>query len=146
MSTAGGMLTRDLYKKYLNPKLHATQKLFGRMGVAYSLLSTISCYLLKDALVLLGGLAVAFGFQMGTVNGFATSHSLQDRVTLGMVAGIVAVMLTESIGVKLFGDAFWGRWLDNALCILGMFFNLGTAIIVSAMTQMQVIEHIDRNT
>ena len=34
MSTAGGMLTRDLYKRYLNPGAsHATQKLFGRIGV-----------------------------------------------------------------------------------------------------------------
>jgi hypothetical protein len=46
-------------------------------------------------------------------------------------------MLTESIGVKLFGDALpWGRWpwtMHSAFW--GMFFNLGTAIIVSAMTQ-----------
>ena len=34
MSTAGGMLTRDLYKRYLNPEAsHTTQKLFGRLGV-----------------------------------------------------------------------------------------------------------------
>ena len=70
MSTAGRMLTRDLYKKYLNPKAsHATQKLFGRMGVKFHSLSAllVATYS-KDALVLLGGLAVAFGSNVGTVN------------------------------------------------------------------------------
>ena len=141
MSTAGGMLTRDLYKKYLNPKAsHATQKLFGRMGVAFIVFSAllVATYS-KDALVLLGGLAVAFGFQMWVplMSVCYFPFFTRQGVTLGMAAGIVAVMLTESIGVKLFGDALpWGRWpwtMHSAFW--GMFFNLGTAIIVSAMTQ-----------
>ncbi|MGZ8995497.1 MAG: sodium:solute symporter family protein, partial [Rhodospirillales bacterium] len=64
MSTAGGILTRDLYKRYLNPgATHTTQKLFGRLGVAFIVVSAllVATYS-KDALVLLGGLAVAFGF------------------------------------------------------------------------------------
>ena len=141
MSTAGGMLTRDLYKKYLNPKAsHATQKLFGRMGVAFIVFSAllVATYS-KDALVLLGGLAVAVGFQMWVplMSVCYFPFFTRQGVTLGMAAGIVAVMLTESIGVKLFGDALpWGRWpwtMHSAFW--GMFFNLGTAIIVSAMTQ-----------
>ena len=61
-----GILTRDLYKRYLNPSAtHITQKLFGRLGITF----IVICALLvatysRDALVLLGGLAVAFGFQM----------------------------------------------------------------------------------
>ena len=141
MSTAGGMLTRDLYKKYLNPKAsHATQKLFGRLGVAFIVFSAllVATYS-KDALVLLGGLAVAFGFQMWVplMSVCYFPFFTRQGVTLGMAAGIVAVMLTESIGVKLFGDALpWGRWpwtMHSAFW--GMFFNLGTALIVSAMTQ-----------
>ena len=141
MSSAGGMLTRDLYKKYLNPKAsHATQKLFGRVGVAFIVFSAllVATYS-KDALVLLGGLAVAFGFQMWVplMSVCYFPFFTRQGVTLGMAAGIVAVMLTESIGVKLFGDALpWGRWpwtMHSAFW--GMFFNLGTAIIVSAMTQ-----------
>src|SRR5210317_577910 len=66
MSTAGGMLTRDLYKRYINPEAgHATQKLFGRLGVVIICgLALFVATTSKDALVLLGGLAVAFGFQM----------------------------------------------------------------------------------
>ncbi|MAI29628.1 MAG: sodium:solute symporter [Rickettsiales bacterium] len=141
MSTAGGMLTRDLYKKYLNPKAsHATQKLFGRLGVAFIVFSAllVATYS-RDALVLLGGLAVAFGFQMWVplMSVCYFPFFTRQGVTLGMAAGIVAVMLTESIGVKLFGDVLpWGRWpwtMHSAFW--GMFFNLGTALIVSAMTQ-----------
>ncbi len=79
MSTAGGMLTRDLYKRYLNPNAsHDTQKLFGRIGVAFIVLSalTVATYS-ADALVLLGGLAVAFGFQMWPLS--AGSHGLPVR-------------------------------------------------------------------
>ena len=66
MSTCASMLTRDIYKKFFRPKMsHAEQKFFGRICVvlvvgAALLVATFS----KDALVLLGGLAVAFGFQM----------------------------------------------------------------------------------
>ena len=66
MSTAGAMLTRDLYKRYLNPTAsHVTQKLFGRLGVAFIVIGGPGGgHDSRDALVLLGGLAVAFGFQM----------------------------------------------------------------------------------
>ena len=44
---------------------HATQKLFGRLGVAFIVFSALLVATFSaDALVLLGGLAVAFGFQM----------------------------------------------------------------------------------
>ncbi len=68
MSTAGGILTRDLYKRYLNPaSTHNMQKLAGRMSVAIIVVAAllVATYS-RDALVLLGGLAVAFGFQMWT--------------------------------------------------------------------------------
>ena len=69
MSTAGAMLTRDLYKKYLNPTAsHTTQKLFGRIGVAFIVLSALLVATFSaDALVLLGGLAVAFGLDRKSV-------------------------------------------------------------------------------
>ena len=141
MSTAGGMLTRDLYKKLINPRAsNETQKFFGRLGVAFIVLSAllVATYS-RDALVLLGGLAVAFGFQMWMplMSVCYFPWFTRQGVTAGMAAGIVAVMLTESIGQKLFGGALpWGRWpLTMHSAFWGMFFNLGLATIVSAMTQ-----------
>jgi Na+/proline symporter len=140
MSTAGGMLTRDLYKRYIKPDAsHSTQKLFGRIGVGIIvgsalLVATTS----KDALVLLGGLAVAYGFQMWpALIGICYWPWLTRRgIVLGLIAGIIAVTLTETIGTKWFGITAWGRWpLTMHSAGWGIVFNLGIAVIVSAFTQ-----------
>jgi Na+/proline symporter len=140
MSTAGGMLTRDLYKHFLKKDAtHATQKLFGRIGVAIIVLSAlVVATTSKDALVLLGGLAVAYGFQMWPpLIAICYWPFLTRRgITVGMILGLIAVTCTETIGTKWFGITSWGRWpwtIHSAGW--GIIFNLGSAIIVSAMTQ-----------
>jgi len=141
MSTCSSMLTRDIYKKFFKPKMsHEEQKFFGRTMVvlvvgAALLVATFS----KDALVLLGGLAVAFGFQMWVPLASVCYFPWMTRegVSWGLLAGVIGVMLTESIGQNLFGDALpWGRWpwtMHSAFW--GMFANLLVAIPLSAMTQ-----------
>ena len=141
MSTAGGMLTRDLYKRYLNPTAsHATQKLFGRMGVAFIVIWRPGGRdLLADALVLLGGLAVAFGFQMWPSLAAVCWFPWITRqgATWGLAAGLIAVIFTETIGQQITGGALpWGRWpwtIHSAGW--GIIFNLAVCIPVSAMTQ-----------
>ena len=57
----------------------------------------------------------------------------RQGVVLGLIAGLIAVTLTEKIGAQYMP---WGRWpwtLHSAGW--GIIFNLGIAIIVSAMTQ-----------
>jgi SSS family solute:Na+ symporter len=140
MSTAAGMLTRDLYKRFLNPGAsHTTQKLFGRIGVliitgAALFVATTS----HDALVLLGGLAVAYGFQMwpALIAVCWAPWLTRTGVTVGLIAGIIAVTLTETIGQQWFGIEAWGRWpLTMHSAGWGIFFNLGLAIIISMFTQ-----------
>jgi len=144
MSTAGGMLTRDLYKRYLNPTAsHETQKLFGRLGVAFIVLSALLVATFsRDALVLLGGLAVAFGFQMWPSLMAVCWFPWLTRqgVTLGLAVGLIAVIFTEKFGASIAGtvgiDLPWGRWpwtIHSAGW--GMLFNMGTCLVVSAMTQ-----------
>jgi len=144
MSTAGGMLTRDLYKRYLNPTAdHATQKLFGRIGVAFIVGSALMVATFSaDALVLLGGLAVAFGFQMWPSLAAVCWFPWITRqgATLGLAAGCLGVIFTEKFGgniAGLFGiDLAWGRWpLTMHSAFWGMFFNLLVCLPVSAMTQ-----------
>ena len=102
MSTAGGILTRDLYKRYLNPSAtHVTQKLFGRLGVAFIVIcALIVATYSRDALVLLGGLAVAFGFQMWVPLAAVCYIPWITRAgaTWGLAAGLIAVAMTDSIG------------------------------------------------
>ena len=144
MSTAGGMLTRDLYKRYLNPTAdHNTQKLFGRLGVAFIVGSALMVATFSaDALVLLGGLAVAFGFQMWPSLAAVCWFPWITRqgATLGLAAGCLAVIFTEKFGasiVGLFGmELAWGRWpLTMHSAGWGMLFNASICVIVSAMTQ-----------
>ncbi|HID29071.1 MAG TPA: sodium:solute symporter family protein [Desulfobacterales bacterium] len=140
MSTAGGMLTRDLYKRFLFPGAsHKTQKLFGRIGVGIIVLSAlIVATTSSDALVLLGGLAVAYGFQMWPALIAICYWPMLNRkgITFGLIAGIIAVTCTETIGTTWFGITAWGRWpwtIHSAGW--GIIFNLGVAVIVSALTQ-----------
>jgi Na+/proline symporter len=141
MSTAGGMLTRDLYKRYLNPTAsHGTQKLFGRLGVAFIVLSAlVVATFSRDALVLLGGLAVAFGFQMWPSLAAVCWFPWITRqgATWGLAAGLLAVIFTETIGQQITGGALpWGRWpwtIHSAGW--GIIFNLLFCIPISAMTQ-----------
>ncbi len=151
MSTAGAMLTRDLYKRYLNPGAdHGTQKLFGRIGVAVIVFAALTVATFsRDALVLLGGLAVAFGFQMWPSLAAVTWFPWITRqgATLGLAVGLIAVIFTENFGLSIldtlfyngdgkYADLAWGRWpwtIHSAGW--GMFFNLLVCLPVSAMTQ-----------
>ena len=140
MSTAAGMLTRDLYKRFFNPDAsHESQKLLGRIGVVViTILALVVATTSRDALVLLGGLAVAYGFQMWPAL-IATCWwpwLTRQGVTVGLIAGIIAVTLTESIGQQWFGITAWGRWpLTIHSAGWGLIFNLGLAILISLVTQ-----------
>ncbi|MFV1997660.1 MAG: sodium:solute symporter [Acidiferrobacterales bacterium] len=140
MSTAAGMLTRDIFKRYVSPNAsHRQQKLVGRIGVVVIVLAAlVVATTATDALVLLGGLAVAYGFQMwpSLIAVCWWPWLTRQGITLGLVAGLIAVTLTESIGVAWFGVEAWGRWpLTLHSAFWGILFNFGIAIAVSAMTQ-----------
>jgi Na+/proline symporter len=98
MSTAGGMLTRDLLKRYVMPNAnHAQQKLAGRIGVVLIVMAALLVAThATDALVLLGGLAVAYGFQMwpSLIAVCWWPYLTRQGVVLGLIAGLVAVTLT----------------------------------------------------
>jgi len=120
-----GMLTRDIYKRFINPGVaHSGQKFFGRIGVVIiTALALVVATTAQDALVLLGGLAVAYGFQMWpALIGICWWKFLTRKgIIVGLIAGIIAVTLTESIGQQWFGITAWGRLYDEgALLRLGL--------------------------
>ncbi len=137
MSTAGGMLTRDVLKRYLLPNANHTQQIFwGRVGVVFIVLAALAVATTSsDALVLLGGLAVAYGFQMwpALISVCWWPWLTRQGVVIGLIAGLIAVTLTENIGSQFMP---WGRWpLTIHSAGWGIFFNLSLAILISTFTQ-----------
>ena len=150
ISTAGGILTRDLYKRFYDQAAsYRIQKIFGRLAVIVIVASALLASTFSvDALVLLGGLAVAFGFQMWPSLAAVCWFPWITRqgATLGLAAGCFAVIFTENLGAsivnglgKIFGieiELAWGRWpLTIHSAGWGMLFNASICIVVSAMTQ-----------
>jgi solute:Na+ symporter, SSS family len=138
MSTAGGMLTRDLVRHFLMPNIdHRMQKLCGRIGVGVIvLLALVVATTSTDALVLLGGLAVAYGFQMwpALIAVCYWPWLTRQGVVFGLIAGLIVVTITD--GPSTFGIEAWGRWpwtIHSAGW--GIFFNFLVAIVVSAITR-----------
>ena len=57
----------------------------------------------------------------------------RQGIIVGLIAGLVAVTLTEKIGAQYMP---WGRWpMTLHSAFWGIFFNLGLGIIISAVTQ-----------
>ena len=140
MSTAGGMLTRDLLKRFVLPNAsHGQQKFWGRVGVLIIVLAAlVVATTSKDALVLLGGLAVAFGFQMypSLMAVCWFPWFTRPAIVWGLAAGLIAVALTDSIGQDMLGITAWGRWpLTIHSAGWGILVNLAIVILISAVTQ-----------
>ena len=124
MSTAGGMLTRDLIRRFLMPNVgHGLQKLLGRISVGVIvLLALLVATASSDALVLLGSLALAYGLQLWPALIAVCYWPFLTRtgVLLGLIAGLVAVTLTEPIAQSWLGITAWSRWpLDHPFGGLG---------------------------
>jgi len=134
MSTFSGMITRDIYRRYINPEASdRAQKFCGRIFVVVvTLAALVVAATSTDALVMLGGLAVAYGFQMyPALMGTCYFTWLTRRgVTWGLIAGLAAVTLTDKTS-SVFGVP-WGRFpLTIHSAGWGITFNLAVAIIVS---------------
>jgi len=134
MSTFSAMVTRDIYTKYISPGASdQTQKTTGRLFVVVVAgAALIVAANSSQAIVMLGGLAVAYGFQMYPAligicyyRGFTTKG-----VVFGLVVGLIAVTLTDKTSAW-FGVP-WGAYpLTIHSAGWGIFFNLLTTFIVS---------------
>jgi len=144
LSTASGMLTRDIYLRYVNKGAPAArQKLFGRLGVVVvCLLALLVATFSTDALVMLGGLAVSFGTQMW-IPLLATLYVpwfTRQGVVAGLSCGLLAVLLTYPFNVdfmiSLHNALGFGHYPLTIHCAgWGIAVNALVAVLVSAVTQ-----------
>ena len=136
MSTASGMLTRDIVKRFIKKDMSETgQTQWGRINVLIVVGSAlIFSTFVPGAIVMLGGFATSFGFMMYPAL-IATCYwpfLTRQGVVTGLVCGIIAVIVTFRFDLGL-------PWGYNPLTIYcagwGIFFNLPVAILVSFFTQ-----------
>jgi len=138
LSTSSSILATDFFQRYFPNLNDEKQKLAGRFGIVIVLfialwVATVS----QDSLVLLGGLAVAYGCQMWpALLGVCYFPWLTGAgIVAGLIAGILAVTLTDSPG-QFFLNLPWGRWpLTIHSAGWGIFCNLLFALIVSLFSQ-----------
>lgn len=139
MSTASGIITRDIYRHFFSKDVsHAKQVLVGRMTVFVIVSLALMVGLASgDLLVLLGGAAVSYGFQMWpALLGICYFRWFTPKgVVLGLIAGIIAVTVTYV--TELGGLIGIGRYpLTIHSAGWGILFNLGTCVLVSLFTQV----------
>ena len=137
MSTFSAMVTRDIYKRYIAPEASdSAQKLGGRlMVIVVAAAALVVAAKSTSAIVMLGGLAVAYGFQMyPALMGVCYFPWLTKKgVVLGLSAGLIAVTLTDRTAVW-FGVP-WGAYPFTIHSAgWGIFFNLLVALVVSKRT------------
>ena len=138
MSTASGMLTRDIVKRYLKRDMSEIQQThWGRAAVVVVVGSAlVFASTVPGAIVMLGGLAVSYGFMMypALIGALYWPWLTRQGVVAGLTAGIIAVTVTFKFKFGL----PWGAYPLTIHCAgWGILFNLPIAIIVSYFTQPQ---------
>ena len=148
MSTFSAMVTRDIYARYISPEAtDSNQKNIGRFFVVLVAgAALIVAANSSQAIVMLGGLAVAYGFQMYPAligicyyKGFTTKG-----VVSGLIIGLIAVTLTDKTSAW-FGVP-WGAYpLTIHSAGWGIFFNLLTTFFVSKFSVESQAEKEKKN-
>ena len=138
MSTFSAMVTRDIYAKYISPD--ATDKAQKFTGRLFVVLVTVAALVVaansSQAIVMLGGLAVAYGFQMyPSLIGICYYKGFTRKgVVSGLVVGLIAVTLTDKTS-SWFGVP-WGAYpLTIHSAGWGIVFNLLTTVVVYYLTR-----------
>ena len=149
MSTASGIITRDLFRHFFSPQAsHRAQVLVGRVCVALIISLALLVGLSSgDLLVLLGGAAVSYGLQMWpALLGICYIRFFTPAgVVCGLVVGVLAVTFTYV--TELGGIFGFGRYpLTIHSAGWGIFLNLATTFLVSAFTQPQSEEMARRDS
>ena len=145
MSTASGIITRDLYRHFFNKEAsHSAQVFVGRLTVAVVVSLALLVGLASgDLLVLLGGLAVSYGFQMWpALLGICYVRFFTPKaIVAGLIAGLIAVTFTYI--TELGGLIGIGRYpLTLHSAGWGILFNMGTVVVVSLFTQPKEASHL----
>jgi Na+/proline symporter len=136
ISTASGMLTRDIVKRFFKKDMtEEGQTQWGRINVLIVVGSAlIFSSIVPGAIVMLGGLAVSYGFMMypALIATLYWPWLTRQGIVIGLIMGIIAVSVTFKFNLGL----PWGAYPLTIHCAgWGILFNLPVAILISFFTQ-----------
>jgi Na+/proline symporter len=148
MSTFSAMFTKDIYVRYISKKASdKEQKTIGRFFVVFVTgAALVVAANSNQAIVMLGGLAVAYGFQMyPSLIGLCYYKGFNNKgIVAGLIAGLIAVTLTDKTSIW-FGVP-WGAFPFTIHSAgWGIFFNLITTFLVSSITKETELEKDNKN-
>ena len=148
MSTFSAMFTKDIYAIYISKRASdKEQKTVGRFFVVFVTgAALVVAANSNQAIVMLGGLAVAYGFQMyPSLIGLCYFKGFNNKgVVAGLIAGLVAVTLTDKTSVW-FGVP-WGAFPFTIHSAgWGIFFNLIVTFLVSRLSRETELEKDNKN-
>ena len=148
MSTFSAMFTKDIYARYISKKSSDSElKTIGRFFVVFVTgAALIVAANSNQAIVMLGGLAVAYGFQMyPSLIGLCYYKGFNNKgVVAGLTVGLIAVTLTDKTSVW-FGVP-WGAYPFTVHSAgWGIFFNLITTFLVSNVSKETELEKDNKN-
>ena len=148
--TSGGIITRDLYKTYVNKNISWENELVA-VRVITMLIFLAALYLAtfaKPAMVIFSGISISIAFQFLIVLlGLIWFPWITRGAAIsGIIIGIIIVILTETIGQQISGNRLpWGRWpLTIHSGVWGLLFNVFICFSVSAFSSLTKIDS-DRN-
>lgn len=130
MSTGSGMVTRDLYVRYIRRDASDAEQIwFGRLAViVITIMAFVVALISGDQLVLLGGLAVSYGLQMypALIGVLFWRRLTRQGIVAGLIAGIIGVSVTYMIQDFRYPltihSAGWGILLNLTIAILVSYF------------------------
>jgi len=134
MSTFSAMVTKDIYLKFIKSNASdKTQKQIGRlMVIVVAIVAIFVAANTNSPIVMLGGLAVAYGFQMyPALMGICYFKWFSTKgILFGLIAGLITVTLTDK--TSMWFGLPWGAYpLTVHSAGWGIFVNLIVTILTS---------------
>ena len=146
LMTSGSIITRDLYKTYVNKNITWKNELVA-VRLITMLIFLASLYLAtfaKPAMVIFSGISISIAFQFLIVLlGLVWFPWITRGAAIsGIIIGIIIVILTETIGQQISGNRLpWGRWpLTIHSGVWGLIFNVFICFSVSAFSALAKID------
>ena len=113
--TSGSIVTRDLYKAYVNKDI-SWKKELAVARIIMLLIFLASLYIAtfaKPAMVVFSGISISIAFQflILLLGALWFPWITRGAAISGVVIGIIIVILTETLGQQISGNRLpWGRW------------------------------------